>query len=82
MYFTMIDIVENGKTFSRRAGAMTPSFNTARTKAAKKRGYVLDEQGHMVGQAFDPSLPKYIGDVTSGSINKLVNIGSGEDCFA
>ena len=79
MYFTMVDTVEDGKTFSRRSGSMTPSFSVASRKAAKKRGYVLDEQGHMVGQAFDPALPKYVGDV--GTINKLTHVGSGEDCF-
>ena len=84
MYFTMVDFIADGKTYSRRAGSMTPSFNVARNKAAKKRGYIVDEQGHMVGQAFDASLPKFIGKVTCerGSINKLCNIGSGEDCFA
>lgn len=80
MYFTMVDHIEDGRTYSRRVGSMTPSFNTARNKAAKKRGYILNEQGHMVGQAFDASLPKYIGRI-EGSINKLRNIGSGEDCY-
>jgi hypothetical protein len=74
MYFTMVDHTEDGKTYSRRSGAMTPSFNVARARAAKKRGYILNEQGHMVGQAFDASLPKYIGSIS--------NIGSGEDCYA
>lgn len=74
MYFTMVDHIEDGKTYSRRSGAMTPSFNAARNRAAKKRGYIVDEQGHMVGQAFDASLPKYIGTIN--------NIGSGEDCYA
>ena len=74
MYFTMVDHIEDGVTYSRRSGAMTPSFNVASSRAAKKRGYIVNEQGHMVGQAFDASLPRYIG-----SIN---NISSGEDCYA
>lgn len=80
MFFTMVDHIVDGKTYQRRVGKMTMSFKTACNTAVKKHGYIMNESGHMVGQAFDPMLPKYVGDVRS--INKLVNIGSGEDSYA
>lgn len=74
MFFAMVNHTEDGKNYPRRVGAMTPSFEKAKAKAVKRKGYVTDESGHIVAQAFDASLPRYIGN--------LVNIGSGEDAFA
>jgi len=91
MYFTMVDHTENGKTYSRRVGVMTASFKAAKEKAIKKHGYVVDESNHVIAQAMSPFLPKYIGndrgtETLNGcerSINnRVMDIGSGEDCFA
>ena len=73
MFFTMVNHVVDGKTYQRRVGAMTQSFETAKRKAEKRKGYVVDEGGKLVAQAFDASLPRYIGT--------LVNISSGEDAY-
>lgn len=73
MFFTMVNHIENGRHYPRRFGQMTQSFETAKRKAVQRRGYITDESGKMVAQAFDASLPRYIGNI--------VNIGSGEDCF-
>jgi hypothetical protein len=73
MFFTMINHVEDGTTYQRRFGRMTKSFEVAKKKALERKGFIQDEGGNLVGQAFDPSLPKYVG--------KLINIGSGEDLY-
>jgi len=73
MFFAMVSHVEDGKTYTRRIGAMTQSFETAKRKAEKRKGYIVDECGKMVAQAFDASLPRYIGNIT--------NISSGEDAY-
>lgn len=87
MYFTMVDHTENGKTYSRRVGVMTASFKAAKEKAIKKHGYVVDESNHVIAQAMSPFLPKYIGNEQGSAQgrsinNRVIDIGSGEDCFA
>jgi len=86
MYFTMVDHVVDGKTYPRRVGVMTPSFKQASAKAVSRKGYVVDESNHIIGQAMSPFLPKYIGtdmgEVKGRSINnRLINISSGEDAY-
>ena len=73
MFFAMVTHVEGNKHYPRRVGPMTQSFETAKRKAIQRKGYITDESGKMVAQAFDATLPRYIGNLT--------NIGSGEDCF-
>jgi hypothetical protein len=73
MFFTMVNHVYGGKHYPRRVGPMTNSFDTAKRKAVQRKGYIVDESGHMVAQAFDATLPRYVGSLT--------NIGSGEDAF-
>lgn len=73
MFFAMVNHKVDGKNYPRRVGQMTQSFEQAKAKAMKRKGYITDESGHMVAQAFDDSLPLYVG--------KMVNIGSGEDAY-
>jgi len=71
----------------RRVGVMTASFKAAKEKAIKKHGYVVDESNHVIAQAMSPFLPKYIGN-DEGSVqgrsinNRMIDISSGEDCYA
>jgi hypothetical protein len=74
MFFVMTDKTIDGKTYTIRCGRMTISFDEARRKAVIRKGYIVNESNKIIGQAFDPELPRYIGS--------LKNIGSGEDCFA
>jgi hypothetical protein len=73
MFFAMVNHKVDGKNYPRRVGAMTQSFETAKAKAVKRKGYITDESGNMVAQAFDESLPRFVGN--------MVNIGSGEDAY-
>lgn len=73
MFFTMVNHEVHGKHYPRRFGQMTNSFEVAKRKAVQRKGYITDESGKMVAQAFDASLPRYVGNI--------INIGSGEDCF-
>jgi len=82
MYFGMVSQQVGDKNYPRRVGKMSLSFDTVKATVVKKKGYIVNESGDMVGQAFDPSLPRYVGPVDNGTINTaLKNIGSGEDCF-
>ena len=82
MFFGMVSHRVHGKEHPRRIGKPSMSFNTVKAVVAKRKGYIVNESGDMVGQAFDASLPRYVGPVDTGSINNVLkNIGSGEDCF-
>lgn len=82
MFFGMVSHKVDDKTYLRRVGQMSPSFDRVKALVVKKKGYILNESGEMVGQAFDASLPRYVGPVDNGTINNVLkNIGSGEDCF-
>ncbi len=82
MFFGMVSHKVDDKTYPRRVGQMSPSFDRVKALVVKKKGYILNEGGEMVGQAFDASLPRYVGPVDNGTINNVLkNIGSGEDCF-
>lgn len=74
MFFVLADKVEDGKTYTSRVGKSTLSYDTARNKAMKCKGFIVNESRKLIGQAMDPSMPKYVGD--------LKNIGSGEDSYA
>jgi hypothetical protein len=75
MFFVMRDFVDVGKQYPRRIGSPTTDWSVAKRLCLKHQGYVMNESREMVGQAFDPAMPRYVGTV--------VNIGSGEDaaCF-
>jgi len=74
MFFVLADQVENGKTYTSRVGRSTLSYDTAKNKAIKSKGFIVNESRKLIGQAMDPTLPLYVGD--------LRNIGSGEDSYA
>ena len=74
MFFVQQDQRIHGKTYTVRIGKMTTSFEEARRKAIKRRGYIVDESRRLIGQAMDAYAPFYIGD--------KVNIGSGEDVYS
>ena len=80
MFFAMEDRVIDGKTYSRRIGSMTMSFERAKKIAIKNQGYVVDETNNIIAQAMKPELPLYVGAEPSPA-TKLQYIGSGEDCF-
>ena len=71
MFFVQKDSVIDGVTYTRRVGEMTQSFNVAKNKAMKRRGYIVNESRKLIGQAMDPYAPLYLGE--------LCNISSGED---
>ena len=73
MFFVMKDIRMDKTTFSRRVQRPTMSLETATRCAIRHGGYILKEDHSLVGQAFNPSMPMYIG--------RSINIGSGEDCY-
>jgi len=73
MFFVMKDIIFGGSCFSRRIKAPTVHIKTARAIAIKYKGYILNEDRELVGQAVNSSLPLYIDDT--------IDIGSGEDCY-
>lgn len=76
MYFGMRYHKENGKVYQRRVGPASNSFNTVKAVVVKHKGYIQDETGKVIAQAFNKDLPLYIG-----AEEARINIGSGEDCF-
>ena len=82
MFFGMVHHKVDDKNYPRRIGQMSMSFEKVKALVVKRKGYIVNESGEMVGQAFDASLPRYVGPVDNGSINNMLkNIGSGEDAF-
>jgi hypothetical protein len=83
MFFGMVQHRVGDKEYPRRIGQMSPSFEKIKALVVKRKGYIVNESGDMVGQAFDPELPRYVGPVDNGTINNVLkNIGSGEDAYA
>jgi len=86
MFFVMVDHVVGKKTYPRRVGQPTQSLFTASKIAIEKRGYILNESRDLMGQAYDHTLPSYIGSINkapvSDNVQQLINIASGEDCYA
>jgi len=74
MFFVQKDSLIDGKTYTSRVGNMTTSFEEAKRKAIKRKGYIVDESRRLIGQAMDETAPMYLG--------QLKYVGSGEDCFA
>lgn len=73
MFFVMADTIVGNKVYQRRVGAATQNLTTAIRKARVVKGYVQNENGDMVAQAFNENLPRYV--------DAVVNIGSGEDAY-
>ena len=72
MFFVQRDISFSDKTYTRRVGKMTSSFDIAKRIAARCNGYILNEHRKMVGQCVDIGAPMYVGKL---------DISSGEDVY-
>ena len=72
MFFVQRDFSDSDKTYTRRVGRMTKSYDVAKRMAARCNGYIVNEHRKMVGQCMDSGAPLYVGKL---------NIGSGEDAM-
>ena len=74
MFFVMCDTQcrQTGRVYQRRVGAMTTSLMRAKRNAVRVKGYIVNEGGELIAQAYSEKLPRHVSSIK--------NISSREDC--